>query len=75
MKLTVNGTEHDLGDIEPDMPLLWALRDELGITGVKFGCGVAQCGACTVHTDGVAVRSCHLAVGDAEGMESETAGR
>ena len=72
MKLTVNGTEHDLGDIEPDMPLLWALRDELGITGVKFGCGVAQCGACTVHTDGVAVRSCQLAVGDAEGMEVTT---
>ena len=72
MKLTVNGAEHDLGEIEPDMPLLWALRDELGITGVKFGCGVAQCGACTVHMDGVAVRSCQLAVGDAEGMDITT---
>jgi len=50
MKLTVNGTEHDLGQIEPDMPLLWVLRDQLGITGVKYGCGIAQCGACTVLT-------------------------
>ena len=72
MKLTVNGKAHDLGDIEPDMPLLWALRDELGITGVKYGCGVAQCGACTVHVDGVASRSCQMAVGDAEGTEITT---
>jgi isoquinoline 1-oxidoreductase alpha subunit len=63
MKLTVDGTEHDL-DIEPDMPLLWVLRDELGLTGVKYGCGIAQCGACTVHIDGQAVRSCQVAVGD-----------
>ncbi len=67
MKLTVNGTAHDLGEIEPDMPLLWVLRDELDITGVKYGCGVAQCGACTVHVDGVAVRSCQLSVGDVDG--------
>ncbi|MEM6887386.1 MAG: (2Fe-2S)-binding protein [Pseudomonadota bacterium] len=66
MKLTVNGTEHDV-DVEPDMPLLWVLRDELGITGPKYGCGVAQCGACTVHFDGVAVRSCQLAAADAQG--------
>jgi isoquinoline 1-oxidoreductase alpha subunit len=72
MKLTVNGTQHDLGEIEPEMPLLWALRDQLNITGVKYGCGVAQCGACTVHVDGVAVRSCQTAVGDVEGEEITT---
>ena len=66
MKLTVNGTEHEV-DVEPEMPVLWVLRDELGITGPKYGCGIAQCGACTVHVDGVAVRSCQLAVGDLEG--------
>ena len=66
MKLTVNGIEHEV-DVEPEMPLLWVLRDELGITGPKYGCGIAQCGACTVHIDGVAVRSCQLAAGDLEG--------
>jgi len=66
MKLTVNGTAHEV-DVEDDMPLLWVLRDELGITGVKYGCGVAQCGACTVHVDGIAVRSCQLAAGDVDG--------
>jgi aerobic-type carbon monoxide dehydrogenase small subunit (CoxS/CutS family) len=55
MKLTVNGKTHEV-DVEDDMPLLWVLRDELGITGPKYGCGIAQCGACTVHEDGVAVR-------------------
>ena len=55
--LTVNGQAHSL-DIEPDMPLLWAIRDELHLTGTKYGCGIAQCGACTVHLDGVATRSC-----------------
>src|SRR5579864_7318121 len=59
--LKVNGKTHTL-DIEPDMPLLWAIRDEIGLTGTKFGCGIAQCGACTVHVDGVAVRSCLLPV-------------
>lgn len=58
MELTVNGTVHEV-DVEDDMPLLWVLRDELGITGPKYGCGIAQCGACTVHVDGLAVRSCH----------------
>lgn len=66
MKLTVDGKEHDV-DVEPDMPLLWVLRDELGHTGVKYGCGVAQCGACTVHVNGEAMRSCQLAAGDVEG--------
>lgn len=66
MKLVVNGTEHEV-DVEPDMPLLWVLRDELGITGPKYGCGVAQCGACTVHVDGLAVRSCQLAAADVDG--------
>ncbi|TMM51813.1 (2Fe-2S)-binding protein [Sulfitobacter sabulilitoris] len=66
MKLTVNGTTHDV-DVEEDMPLLWVLRDELNIKGVKYGCGIAQCGACTVHVDGVAVRSCQLAAADVDG--------
>ncbi len=66
MQLKVNGQVHDV-DVEPDMPLLWVLRDELGITGPKFGCGIAMCGACTVHVDGIAERSCSLPVGDVEG--------
>lgn len=66
MKLVVNGKPHDL-DVEEDMPLLWVLRDELKITGPKFGCGIAQCGACTVHIDGSAVRSCTIRVGDVDG--------
>ena len=66
MKLTVNGTTHEV-DVEEDMPLLWVLRDVLGITGPKYGCGIAQCGACTVHVDGIAVRSCQLAAGDVDG--------
>ena len=57
MKLTVNGQEHEV-DADPEMPLLWVLRDLLGLTGTKFGCGEALCGACTVHLDGVAIRSC-----------------
>jgi isoquinoline 1-oxidoreductase alpha subunit len=57
MRLSVNGRDYDV-DVEPEMPLLWVLRDELGITGPKYGCGKALCGACTVHIDGVATRSC-----------------
>jgi len=57
MQLTVDGKTHEV-DVEDDMPLLWVLRDEIGIKGVKYGCGIAQCGACTVHLDGIAVRSC-----------------
>ncbi len=55
--LNINGKDHDV-DVDPDMPLLWVIRDVLGMTGTKYGCGVAQCGACTVHIDGVAQRSC-----------------
>jgi isoquinoline 1-oxidoreductase alpha subunit len=69
--LIVNGTRHRL-DIEPETPLLWVIRDELGLTGTKFGCGIAQCGCCTVHVDGEAVRSCSLAVGDIDGKTITT---
>jgi len=68
---TVNGTAHSL-DVEPDMPLLWALREQLGLTGTKFGCGIAACGACTVHLDGRAVRSCVLPVSAVEGKSVTT---
>lgn len=61
--LTVNGKAYSL-DVESETPLLWVIRDELGMTGTKFGCGIAQCGACTVHVDGEAVRSCGIQVGD-----------
>ncbi len=66
MQITVNGIPREV-DASPDTPLLWVLRDTLGLTGTKYGCGVAQCGACTVHIDGEAVRSCQVAVGDLEG--------
>ncbi len=66
MQLSVNGNSYDV-DVEDDMPLLWVLRDELGIHGPKYGCGIAQCGACTVHIDGESVRSCSYAVGDVDG--------
>ncbi|WP_377513064.1 (2Fe-2S)-binding protein [Octadecabacter sp. R77987] len=64
--LTINGQSHDI-DLPQDVPLLWVLRDELGLTGTKFGCGVAACGACTVHIDGAAVRSCQVALADVWG--------
>jgi len=64
--LTINGQQHLL-ELPPDMPLLWALRDGLGLTGTKYGCGIAACGACTVLVDGQAVRSCSLAIGDVWG--------
>jgi isoquinoline 1-oxidoreductase subunit alpha len=58
-RLTVNGRPHDV-DVDPDTPLLWVLRDVIGLMGTKYGCGIAQCGACTVHVDGVPMRSCSL---------------
>ncbi|NBE07511.1 (2Fe-2S)-binding protein [Paragemmobacter ruber] len=69
--LTVNGRTETL-DLPPDIPLLWALRDGLNLTGTKFGCGVAACGACTVHVDGQAVRSCQTALGDVAGASVTT---
>lgn len=71
IEITVNGIKSKV-DVDPAMPLLWALRDELGITSPKYGCGVAQCGACTVHIDGMAVRSCQSRVGDLAGKSVVT---
>jgi isoquinoline 1-oxidoreductase alpha subunit len=71
VKLTINGTSHDV-DVEPDTPLLWVIRDTIGLTGTKYGCGIAQCGSCTVHIDGQAVRSCALLVSDAAGKQITT---
>jgi isoquinoline 1-oxidoreductase alpha subunit len=71
MKLDVNGAVHEV-DAPDEMPLLWVLRDRLGMTGVKFGCGMAQCGACTVHLDGQAVRSCVLPAAAAQGRKITT---
>ena len=71
IRLNVNGALHDL-DVEPDAPLLWVIRDELGLTGTKFGCGVAQCGACTVHIDGEALRSCVIPVATVENTQIVT---
>lgn len=64
--LTINNHQHEV-DVAPDMPLLWVLRDELGMTGTKYGCGVSACGACTVHIDGVATRSCSIPVDYVDG--------
>ena len=69
--LNLNGTEHQL-DVDADTPLLWAIRDHAGLTGTKFGCGLAQCGACTVHVDGEPVRSCQTFLGDIEGAKVTT---
>ena len=71
IELTVNGTKHQV-DVVPEMPLLWVLRDELGLTSAKYGCGVAQCGACTVHIDGKAVRSCQSRIGEIAGKSVVT---
>ncbi len=70
-KLNVNGRVYTL-DVEPDMPLLWALRDELKLTGTKYGCGIAACGACTVHVDGEPMRSCSVPVSAVEGKKIVT---
>jgi isoquinoline 1-oxidoreductase alpha subunit len=69
--LIVNGQSHNV-DVEPDTPLLWVLRDTLGMTGTKYGCGIAQCGACTVHINGVAMRSCSVQLADVTGKEITT---
>jgi isoquinoline 1-oxidoreductase alpha subunit len=69
--LRVNGVDHEV-DVEPDAPLLWVIRDELNLTGTKFGCGVAECGACTVHLNGKAIRSCVMPVSSAANAEITT---
>jgi isoquinoline 1-oxidoreductase alpha subunit len=69
--LTINGKTVDL-DVEPDTPLLWAIRENAGLTGTKYGCGIAQCGACTVHVDGVATRSCGVTVSEAANKKITT---
>ena len=71
LTLKINGTEHSV-DVDPDTPLLWVLRDVLGMTGTKFGCGMALCGACTVHMNGAAVRSCVMPVSSMVGAEITT---
>ncbi|PYS53948.1 MAG: hypothetical protein DMG13_10540 [Acidobacteria bacterium] len=71
ISLTVNGKPYDV-DVSPDMPLLWVIRDTIGLTGTKFGCGLAQCGACTVHLDGAPIRSCMTPVSSAAGKKVTT---
>ena len=71
ISLKVNGKAYQL-DVEPETPLLWVIRDEIGLTGTKYGCGIAQCGACTVHIDGEAVRSCGIVVSDVAGKNVTT---
>jgi aerobic-type carbon monoxide dehydrogenase small subunit (CoxS/CutS family) len=71
ISLTVNGTRHDV-DVPSDMPLLWVIRDTIGLTGTKFGCGLSQCGACTVHLEGNAIRSCTTPVSLASGKKVTT---
>src|SRR5438270_10476784 len=69
--LIINGKTFDV-DVEPDTPLLWAIRENIGLTGTKYGCGIAQCGACTVHVDGVAMRSCSVPLSAAAGKQITT---
>jgi isoquinoline 1-oxidoreductase alpha subunit len=71
ISLSINGQTHNV-DVEPDTPLLWVIRENVGLTGTKYGCGVAQCGACTVHVDGVATRSCSMPVSAAAGKKITT---
>jgi isoquinoline 1-oxidoreductase alpha subunit len=70
--LNINGQTMDIGEIDPSTPLLWVLRDELGLVGTKYGCGIAQCGACTVHLDGAPVRSCQIPVGNLSSQQITT---
>ena len=71
VRLNINGKTHDV-DVDPNTPLLWAIREQVGLTGTKYGCGVAQCGACTVHVDGAPVRSCSFPVSAAAGKRVTT---
>src|SRR5579885_3542135 len=71
IRLNINGKTQNV-DVEPDTPLLWVLRDTLGMTGTKYGCGIAQCGACTVHVNGAATRSCSVELADVAGKEITT---
>ena len=71
IRLTINGKTHDV-DVDPNTPLLWAIREQVGLTGTKYGCGVAQCGACTVHIDGSPIRSCSIPVGAVAGRKITT---
>ena len=71
VRLNINGKDQDV-DVDPSTPLLWAIRENVGLTGTKYGCGIAQCGACTVHINGVATRSCSLPVSAAEGKQITT---
>jgi isoquinoline 1-oxidoreductase subunit alpha len=71
IRLTINGKPYEV-DVEEDTPLLWVIREQVGLTGTKYGCGIAQCGACTVHVDGMAVRSCSMQVSEAVGKQVTT---
>ena len=71
IKLNINGQAHDV-DVDPDTPLLWVIREWVGMTGTKYGCGIAQCGACTVHLDGVAMRSCSVPAGSVGNVKITT---
>jgi isoquinoline 1-oxidoreductase alpha subunit len=71
IRLTINGTTHDV-DVDSSTPLLWAIREQVGLTGTKYGCGVAQCGACTVHVDGFPMRACAIPVGSVGGRKITT---
>ena len=71
VRLNINGKDHDV-DVDPNTPLLWAIRENVGLTGTKYGCGIAQCGACTVHVDGAPVRSCAVAVDALDGRQITT---
>ncbi len=71
IRLSINGKTHDI-DVEPNTPLLWAIREQVGLTGTKYGCGIAQCGSCTVHMDGVPVRSCGIPVSAVVGKKITT---
>jgi isoquinoline 1-oxidoreductase alpha subunit len=71
IRLSINGKTHNV-DVDPNTPLLWAIREQVGLTGTKYGCGVAQCGACTVHIDGTPIRSCSVPVGSVGGRKITT---